>query len=329
MSPILVTGGSGFIGSHLCRTLLAHGYSVANFDKRPPADEMRKMWIEGDLLSPSSVADAVSRSRPDTVIHLAAHAEIQSKSLDAFASIHEGTRNLLNALESIGTVTKFVNTSTQLVVRPGKAPSSETDFDPYTHYGEAKMIAERELRERDPPFQWTTVRPAIIWGPGHPHFANSIWRYLRKRYYLHPKTDRPVLRTYGYVSNTALQYLAVVRARREAVDRRIFYLADKAIDSSEWIDGFARSLTGSPSRRASAPVLRVLARAGDLASILGLPAPLDSERLMRMTTDYVVPLQPILALAGPPLFTLEQGIAATVAWLRETRPELYGSTDDE
>lgn len=324
MVNVLVTGGSGFIGSHLVGGLIKRGHTVLNFDQRPPVvAEERNLWFSGDILDPPSIRAAVREARPEVVFHLAARAEIFSRSLDAFASIHEGTRNLLAALDDSGSVRLLVNTSTQLVVGPGQEYISDESYAPYTMYGHAKMMAEKILRNSDPAYPWVTVRPTNIWGPGHPSFASSIWTYLAKRYYLHPETEEPVIRCYGYVANTVDQYIGLMNAAPTEIDRRVFYMGDAAIDSSVWLDEFSIALNGKPTRRMPPSLLQVGARIGDALNRIGLRAPLDSGRLMRMTTSYLVPLDPLHELVGAPRISLREGVDATVAWLRQAHPQTF------
>jgi nucleoside-diphosphate-sugar epimerase len=326
MAAVLVTGGSGFIGAHLVDALLAGGHEVTNFDIKPPVEERHKtVWFQGDILSKPALEQALAATRPEVILHLAARAEIQSKDLSAFASIHEGTRNLMDVAAASATVRRLVHTSTQFVVGPGQNPKTDTDLYPYTMYGEAKAIAEQELRHRRLSIEWTIVRPTIIWGPGHPSFPRSIWYYLYKRYYLHPGGGQPAIRCYGYVTNTVDQYIAIMNAPAGVVDKRVLYLGDSALDSSIWLDEFSFQLSGHRTRRLPKPLLKILALAGDALNAVGYSAPLDSDRLMRMSTDYAVSLESTIGLAGSPRISLKEGVVHTVAWLRTTYPDLYGT----
>jgi nucleoside-diphosphate-sugar epimerase len=324
MANILVTGGSGFIGAHFVDAIAACGHAVTIFDIGEPRNEHHKrFWLGGDILNNAALEHAVAKARPEIIVHLAAYAEIHSKSVAAFASIHAGTRNLLDVVQKSPMVRRLIHVSTQLVVGPGQHPMHETDFRPYTAYGEAKAMAEHELRQRGLPMEWVIVRPTTIWGPGHPSFPRSVWLYLSKRHYLHPSGSRSAVRSYGYVGNAVRQLTAIMEASADAVHGRVFYLADGSIDSASWLDEFSMQLTGLPTRRAPAWLLKTVALAGDALEMMGRAAPLDSERLMRMSTDYMVPLDPTSKLAGLPQISLVDGVARTVAWLRAEYPALY------
>jgi nucleoside-diphosphate-sugar epimerase len=313
---IFVTGGSGFIGSAVVDALAEQGFAIANFDARPPAhDRHRQYWTAGDILDEARLRQSLGEVRPDAVIHLAARADIVASDWADFASIHRGTANILAAAAGREEVKRLINISTQLVIGPGYAPRSLTDFHPYTVYGEAKAHAEQLLMQWQAPISWLTIRPTNIWGPGHPSFADAIWKYIRNRVYLHP-SGRPVFRTYGFVENMADQIVALLKADPAQTARQTYYGGDAVLDSAAWVDAFALALTGKRARRMPAPLLKLLGRAGDLAAAAGIGSPINSGRVMRMTQSYEQPLEPMLALVGAPKISLAEGVEKSVAWLR-------------
>ena len=319
---ILVTGGSGFIGTHLVAAALTAGHSVTNLDiKRPVLDAHAAHWVEADLMDVDVVMRVVAQSQPTLVYNLAAIADI---ALDAaaMASNTQGLRNVMVAAKQVGSVTRLIHASTQLVVKPGYEPAHPRDFAPYTEYGESKAQSETILWEEAGALPWTIVRPATIWGPWHATFGGSIWKYLNRRWYLLPTGVDPV-RSYGYVGNIVAQLLAIADAKTEDVDHAIFYLGDVPQRSSAWLDGFSQELTGKRTRRVPGIALKLLAGVGELSRRIGGPAPIDRGRLYRMTTDYPVPMEETFRVLGRGPTGLQDGIAQTVAWLRETQPGEY------
>jgi GlcNAc-P-P-Und epimerase len=97
---ILVTGGSGFIGTNLVNRLIADGYEVTNLDKSPPAkDEHRGYWTKMEILDVRSLDAVIAKAQPKIVIHLAARADSNGKELAGYTENTDGVANVLAALE--------------------------------------------------------------------------------------------------------------------------------------------------------------------------------------------------------------------------------------
>lgn len=154
-TPILITGGAGFIGSHLVDALLAEGYAVRVLDdlstgKRSnlPLENPRLELIEGD------VADAVLMTRVasgcQAVVHLAAVASVQA-SVDDPVRTHQsnfiGTLNLCEAMRLAG-VKRVLFASSAAVYGnngEGEAVSENTPKAPLTPYASDKLASEYYL----------------------------------------------------------------------------------------------------------------------------------------------------------------------------------------
>lgn len=315
-APILVTGGSGFIGTHLVGRLLAEGRPVVNLDLvPPPLPEQRAAWVQGDIKDAAATAAVLARHRPRHVVHLAAKATLEAKTLADFPDNLAGTSNVLAAVRAAGSVERLVVTSTQYVLKPGRVPASDVEFEPYTPYGASKVETERLTRAADLPCTWCITRPTNVWGPRHPGFPTGLWRFIAKGLYLHPGAA-PIIKSYGYVANVVAWYLRLLDAPAERVHRRVFYLADGTMDSRRWMDAFAQGLTGKPARVIPRAAWAALAKVGDLAGRAGVGFPMTSDRLWRMTTPDVVSSQPTLDLLGPGPVGFEAAVAETLAWLR-------------
>lgn len=317
MAKLFLTGGSGFIGGEIAAAALAQGHQVAIYDLvSPHFPDQAPFWTQGDVRDASALADAVAVFRPDVIVHLASDTDVQVTRMEEFTTTLEGTRNAVAAAQRQYGVGKFVHISTQFVVKPGVKPVSETAFDPYTVYGEAKAETERMVRGADLGMPWLIIRPTIIWGPRHPSFRDHIFRHIAKRSYLHPTGARPILRAFGYVTNTAEQILALTLSDEGSGDRHVFYAGDDTIDYDRWADAFSHGLTGKRARRVPMWLLNLMGKAGDVVKRLGLPAPIDSGRAFRMSTSSAIDLTPTTAVTGTPRVSFDEGVAETLDWLR-------------
>jgi len=310
---VLVTGGSGFIGTHLVEAVTAAGGSCLNLDRRPPAlASQRDGWHRVDLLDESSLQREVAAFRPTHVVHLAARTDTSSDRLDDYRDNTAGTESLLRALERHAEPERVVITSSQFVVGPGAPPRGDEDFRPHTVYGQSKVLTEKMTRRSS--LRWTLVRPTNIWGPWHPRYPGEFWQVLRRGLYVHPGR-RPVMRCYGYVGNVVQQTLRLLELPEAEVLERVFYLGDAPVELLRWADGFSRAIAGRPVRVAPRVLVRGLALFGDLLGAAGARFPIHSSRFRSMTEDYVVPMDATFAALGAPPISIERGIEETVSWL--------------
>jgi GlcNAc-P-P-Und epimerase len=317
---VLVTGGSGFIGTNLLLRLASEPAIVLNVDlKPPPVEALRASWCCCDITDDAATRRAIVDFAPQYVLHLAGRTDVVGKTLADYAANTVGSRNVVEGCHACGSVERFILTSSQFVCGPGPLPASDVDFRPHTIYGESKVVAERELRALDPGFVWSIIRPTNVWGAFHPRYPQEFWRVLRRGLYLHPAGPQ-VIRSYAYVGNVIEQALALLGAPPECVNRRVFYVGDPPDELIKWVDAFALALTGRRVRKVPIAVLKTIALMGDFMEAMTGRAPLTSSRLRSMTEDYITPMEPTFTLLGTPRFSVDEGIVATMTWLR-TLPE--------
>lgn len=320
---LFLTGGSGFIGSEVINVARMNGYCVRNADiKAPFLDSDREFWTNIDVRSYKTLSEEILSFQPDYIIHLASDIDVNLKTIGEYRTTIEGTRNIVRIASMLPGLRRFVHVSTQYVVKPGVQPKSETHFHPYTHYGEAKAVSEKTVREfalRD----WLIVRPTIIWGPRHPSFADAIWRHIALRTYLHPNLGHPILRCYGYVRNTADQIISLLGINQAMINRHVFYLGDGIMDYDLWADSFSIGLSGRPARRVGRNSLKLLGIIGSAARLFGIKAPFDMGRYFRMTTSAEVDLSPTFEAVGLPKVPFEEGLKESLEWLRIVAPDIF------
>ena len=154
-APVLITGGAGFIGSHLTDALLAKGYRVRILDdlstgKRSnlPLDNPRVELIEGDVADAALVARAAEGCQ--AVAHLAAVASVQA-SVDDPVRTHQsnfiGTLNVCEAMRQTG-IKRVVFASSAAIYGnngEGQAISEDTPKAPLTPYASDKLSSEHYL----------------------------------------------------------------------------------------------------------------------------------------------------------------------------------------
>jgi UDP-glucose-4-epimerase GalE len=152
---ILVTGGAGYIGSHVVWYLQQHGHQTVTFDdlSRGHADAVRGELVRGDLCRRRDVDRALADERPDAVMHFAAHSLVGESVAEPRTYWHDnlvGALNLLDAMRVNG-VRLFVFSSTAATYGdPIEVPIPETHPQlPVNPYGQTKLAIERMLADYD------------------------------------------------------------------------------------------------------------------------------------------------------------------------------------
>jgi dihydroflavonol-4-reductase len=160
---ILVTGGSGFIGSHLVDRLCSTGENVRCLLRRkdyghlPPQAEA----VFGELISGAGLEDALEGV--DTVIHLAGVTKALTAE-DYYAGNARATENLARAVAERGIRLVYVSSLAASGPNPDGTPTEEdAEPRPLTHYGKSKLAAERVVRRLVP--DAVIVRPPVVYGP--------------------------------------------------------------------------------------------------------------------------------------------------------------------
>lgn len=170
---ILVTGGSGFLGTRLIPRLVKDGHQVFALARSPSAgDKLRALGatpVEGDL------GDAAPIALPplDAVLHVAAHFRFAGPRAPYFRTNVDGTAALLRAAEAAGAASFVYLSAAAIVMDDRGSPvrnadeSAPTFPNSFSAYIASKARAEAVvLAANRPGFRTLALRPPLIWGPG-------------------------------------------------------------------------------------------------------------------------------------------------------------------
>lgn len=170
---VLVTGGAGFIGSHLCSRLVGEGFRVLVIDdlstgfrhNLPPDVPL----VQRDVCD--SLDDVFHDFRPDTVFHLAAQVSVprslQSPARDLAVNV-SGTVNVVEAAGRADTRKVVMVSSSAVYGEPQDLPLTEKSVTaPVSPYGLSKLTGEHYVRMLCPLYRmsYTIIRPANVFGP--------------------------------------------------------------------------------------------------------------------------------------------------------------------
>jgi UDP-glucose 4-epimerase len=227
MSRILVTGGAGFVGSHVADALIARGHNVTilddlsgGFRENVPA---AAAFVSGSVVDHTLIDRLFAEHRFDHVYHLAAYAaEGLSHFIKRFNYTNNvvGSMNLLNAAINNGVQT-FVFTSSIAVYGSTSPPMSEDDLPaPEDSYGIAKYSVEMELRACRELFglNYVVFRPHNVFGPRQnigDRYRNVVGIFMNQLLQGQPMTifgDGTQTRAFSYIDD-------VTPMIAEAIDR--------------------------------------------------------------------------------------------------------------
>jgi UDP-glucose 4-epimerase len=306
----LVTGGAGFVGSHLCEELLGRGHGVVVLDDLSGGVRERVMpgaeFIHGSVTEPATVDTLFAQRHFDGVFHLAAFtAEAISHAVKRhnYETNLMGSVNLINAALRTG-VGFFGFASSVGVYGHGPTPMRESDVpEPADSYGLVKLMVERELdiTMRYHGLPYTAFRMHNIYGEWQnmrDPYRNAVAIFLNQIMRGEPITvygDGQQVRAFTYIKDI------------------VTVLADAAQLPPAW--GQAFNVGASKTNTVMELVQQVTAAMGvPEHPVQSLPS---RNEVMVAYTDTSLAASVFGERAETPL---EEGLARTVAWAREHGP---------
>ncbi len=318
MNNILITGGSGFIGTNLIQhLLLTNKFNIINIDiNEPKVKEQKNIWENINLLEYQKLEDCIKAFSPTIVIHLGARTDLTGAVLEDYSQNIEGVQNLLNILDEVPSIDRVIFASSMYVCYPGYIPKNFDDYSPHTVYGESKVLTEKIIKGHNPKYCWSIIRPTSIWGPyfGEPY--NLFFKIVLSKKYFH-MGKRACNKTYGYIDNTIYQIMSILNTEKTKVDTNVFYLGDyDPYNITEWANEIADT-AGFKILNIPFYIFVLGGWFGDILKLLRIKFPMTSFRLKNMTTDNVHNLELIRKIAPDLPVSRKEGIKYTIKWLNE------------
>lgn len=166
----LITGATGFVGSHLADKLLEKNYEVYCLRRKTSStkwlDGKNVTYVDGDLFSNEALEKCIKEM--DYIFHVAG--VVKAKTKEGFMhGNYESTKNLLEITEKVNpNIKKFIFVSSLAATGPAmteKPADENTKPDPITTYGISKLKAEQEVLKFKDKFPVTIISPPAVFGP--------------------------------------------------------------------------------------------------------------------------------------------------------------------
>ena len=312
---ILITGGAGFLGSHVSRLLAGRGHRVRILDdlsigRLEYADGIRREIVRAPLADADAVRSAVDGV--DSVVHLAARAGIPDSVADpigTFAVNVDQTLRLLDAARVAG-ARRFVFASSNAATGEHEPPADETDLPhPLTPYGASKLAGEAYGQAYAATYGIAacSLRFSNAYGPYSLHKKSVIAAWLRQALRGGPITihgDGQQTRDFVYAEDLAAAVVAALDAGEDAISGEVFQ-AGTGVETTinELADALVAAVGRSIEMRHDAEragdIRRNVSRIDKAARVLGYRPTVSLGEGLRRTAQWFEQ-----ALADPALSTV-------------------------
>ena len=314
MKKVLVTGADGFIGSHLTESLLEKGYDVKAFTyynsfntwgwlDTLPKEKLNQIEVfSGDIRDPNGVREAMKGV--DQVFHLAALIAIPFSyhSPDSYVDTNiKGTLNILQAARDLGTEKIMVTSTSEVYGTAQYVPIDEKHpFQGQSPYSATKIGADRLVESFYRSFNLPVaiVRPFNTFGPRQSARAvipTIITQLLAGREEIKLGSLTPT-RDFNYVKDTAAGFIAIAESDK-TVGQEINIATQREISIGDLAKEIIAQI--NPDAKIVCDEQRLRPEKSEVNRLLGANAKIKE------LTDW------------KQQYTFEQGIAETIAWIRQ------------
>lgn len=274
---IILTGSSGFAGTNLIEYL--NDFEIEKFSLRYNSTQQ------------------IDLGNTDAIVHLAGKAhdlKKVSQPQDYYDANFELTKQLYDAfLQSDAKKFIFISSVKAAADSVAGILTEDHTANPQTHYGKSKLMAEEYIKAQPLPEgkNYYILRPCMIHGPGNKGNLNLLYQFVKKGI-PYPLAVFENKRSFLSVENLCF---VVKEILENDIPSGIYQLADdESLSTNELVTEIANTLSLKPRLwKIPAPLIQSLAKIGDK-----LKLPLNSERLHKLTENYVVSNQKIKDAIG-------------------------------
>lgn len=319
---ILVTGGTGFVGSAFCHFLSSQGHCCTCFDLNEPSNELNNKikFIQGDVRDVAALNKAMAGI--DAVIHLAAAHHDFGISEQTFQDVNVGgMTNVCDSMQQNGVKKLCFFSTVALYGKQDSPPTEATAPQPNSPYGATKFAAEKvciQWCEADQANQCLVMRPTVIFGPNS--FANmySLIRQIDNGKFLQVGKMANI-KSLAYVDNivaTSIDLWITKNQPEQGIDF-FNYVDVPDLCSRQIVESVYLELNRKkPSFSLPLWLARLLVFPVDLLiKITGKNLPISSARINKLAVaNTQIDASKVHELVDPPATSVTDGIQEMVKW---------------
>lgn len=329
MHKVLITGATGFVGSHVAKVLRSRGMAVRCLARKTSRlnliDSASLEIAYGDVTLPETLGSALKDV--DGIVHCAGLTKARSAA-DYFRVNQQGSQNLYLASQRFqGRISKIVHISSLAALGPSVAwqpITEESTPRPVSDYGWSKLAGQRVAESFMQDLPISILIPPAVYGPGDVDFRV----YFRLAALGIAPLPGGAPRYLSLIHVKDLAEAVVLALTADKSNRRSYLVEDGCIQTWAGVADTIDHALGRTSRRVHLPpfTARIAGTLGDLFSwVSGRAVLLNSQKVEEiLQAAWICSAQRIRDELGfRPSYSLERGFGETLAWYRQQTPRAF------
>lgn len=323
MKKLLITGASGFVGSHLTEAAKAQGYHIYSLVRRSSDTSLLQkldiQLLEADLTDLPTLEQVFKKLQNqgvqfDQVVHAAA--VTNAPDWETFEKVNvKGTANFLNVLQRFNpSIEQFIFISSLAASGPtiGNRLIKKEHQAPITNYGRSKLAAEKIVKESNIPY--LIFRPTAVYGPREKDLL-TVFKIINKGWNL-SIGNHPQKLTFVHVKDLVN---LILNSLAQKNIHQTFFVSDGQVYKKEaFAEHIYRSLQKKPiSLTIPLWLVKIIAAlSGAIAKLQNKSSPLNLEKYQELKAEsWACDVSPTFsALNFQPAYDLKRGVEETVQW---------------